>query len=44
MPGQLVATVAAHQQPELSEPSQQEDFTYEMGHPVHVYIRDNDNK
>ena len=34
LPGQSVATVAAHHLPELSEPSQREVFTKQMGHPV----------
>ena len=34
MPGQKLATEAAHQLPRLSELSQQEVVTDEMGHPV----------
>ena len=32
--GRLLDTVAAHQLPELLEPSQREAFTILMGHPV----------
>ena len=35
--GQKIATVAAYQLPELSELSQREVFTNEMGHPVATY-------
>ena len=35
LPGQEVATVAAQQLPEMSEISQREVLTEQMGHPVH---------
>ena len=34
LPGQQVAAVSAHQLPDLSELSQQEVLTGQMGHPV----------
>ena len=40
LPGQQLATVAAYQLPELSELSQQEVFTNEMGHPVEGLVRE----
>ena len=36
LPGQLLAKVAANELPELSELSQQEVLTNQMGHPVVV--------